>query len=90
MPSINVEPVGVFDAAIRDAILKAVYDSPSAMVLIPIQDVFGWRDRINHPATIGDWNWTYVLPWPIDLITAQPDAAEAARRIGHLCSEAGR
>jgi 4-alpha-glucanotransferase len=90
MPSINVDPAEMFSDAVRDAILKAVYNSPSQMVLIPIQDVFGWRDRINHPATIGDWNWTYVLPWPIDLVTAQPDAAEAAQRIGRLCSEAGR
>jgi len=60
------------------------------MVLIPIQDVFGWRHRINQPATIGDRNWTYSLPWPVDLITAQPDAAEAARRISLLCMETGR
>ena len=90
MPSINVEPFEAFSDTVRDAILTAVYLSPSAMVLIPIQDVFGWRHRINHPATIGDWNWTYVLPWPIDLITAQPDAAEAARRISLLCMETGR
>jgi 4-alpha-glucanotransferase len=90
MPSINVPPVAVFDDEVRDAILKAMYDCPSAMVLIPIQDVFGWRDRINQPATVGAWNWTYVLPWPIDLITAQPEAAAAARRIGHLCAAAGR
>ena len=61
------------------------------MVLIPIQDVFGWRERINHPATVGDWNWTYVLPWPIDLYHG---AARRRRRpraaLGRLCSEAGR
>jgi 4-alpha-glucanotransferase len=90
MASINVDPAATFSNAVRDAILKAVYNSPSELALIPIQDVFGWRDRINHPATIGEWNWTYVLPWPIDLVTAQPDAAEAAQRIGRLCSEAGR
>jgi 4-alpha-glucanotransferase len=90
MPSINVEALAEYDNTIRDALLKAVYDSPSEMVLIPIQDVFGWRHRINHPATVGAWNWTYVLPWPIDLITAQPDAAEAAWRVSRLCAEARR
>jgi 4-alpha-glucanotransferase len=90
MPGIRLEPSGVFDVSVRDAILKAIYDSPSETVLIPIQDVFGWRARINHPATIGDWNWTYVLPWPIDLMNAQPEAAAAAERLYQLCGGARR
>ena len=90
MPSIRVAPSDVFDASIRDGILEAIYHSPSAIVLIPVQDVFGWRDRINHPATIGAWNWTYVLPWPVDLMTAQPEAADAAERLTRLCDEARR
>jgi 4-alpha-glucanotransferase len=90
MPSVGVEASHAFDASIRDAILKAIYNSPSAMVLIPIQDVFGWRERINHPATVGDWNWTYVVPWPVDLFAAQPAADEAAERLSRFCSEAGR
>ena len=36
------------------------------MLILPIQDVFGWRDRINQPATVGDQNWTWRLPWPSD------------------------
>jgi 4-alpha-glucanotransferase len=90
MPSISVHPSEVFDASIRDAILRAMYRSPSAIVLIPIQDVFGWRARINHPATVGEWNWTYALPWPIDLMAAQPEAVAAAERLTLLCGEAGR
>jgi 4-alpha-glucanotransferase len=90
MPSVAVDPSAPFDASVRDAILKAVYDSPSAMVLIPIQDVFGWRMRVNHPATIGDWNWTYVLPWPVDLMPVQPEAADAAARLMTLCERSRR
>jgi len=26
--------------------------------------VFGWRERINEPATVNDSNWTFRLPWP--------------------------
>jgi 4-alpha-glucanotransferase len=51
---------------------------------LPIQDVFGWRVRINHPATIGDWNWTYALPWPVDRMDEQAEAADAARRLREL------
>ena len=55
------------------------------MVLFPVQDVFGWRDRINVPATVSDGNWTYRLPWPVDQLDAQPEARErqaALREMG--------
>ena len=65
-------------------ILEQIYNAGSNLVLLPIQDVFGWRDRINLPATISDENWTYVLPWPSDTATAQPDAVECANRLARL------
>jgi 4-alpha-glucanotransferase len=80
----------VFTASIRDAILKAIFHSGSNLVLLAIQDVFGWTDRINHPATIGDWNWTYVLPWPVDEIALQPDAIDAAARLRSWTEQTGR
>ena len=47
--------------------------SSSDIVLLPIHDVFGWRDRINTPAVISDDNWTWRLPWPVE------DLREAGR-----------
>jgi len=35
-----------------------------------------WTDRINVPALIDDSNWTWRLPWPVDALDAQPEAAE--------------
>ena len=43
-----------YDATVRDGIIEKIYNAGSNLVLLPIQDVFGWRDRINLPATIGD------------------------------------
>jgi 4-alpha-glucanotransferase len=80
----------VFDASIRDAILTAMHHAGSNLVLLPIQDVFGWRDRINRPATVGEWNWTYVLPWPIDRMDEQTEAAGAAERLRELSDRTGR
>jgi 4-alpha-glucanotransferase len=40
--------------------------------------VFGWRDRVNVPATQGDHNWTWRLPWPVDTLADQPEARERA------------
>ena len=50
---------------VRDVLLEALFASGSDLLLLPIQDVFGWRDRINEPATVTDDNWTYRLPWPV-------------------------
>ena len=38
----------------REAMLEALFASASDLLILPIQDVFGWRDRINQPATVSD------------------------------------
>jgi len=65
-----------FNPSVRDALLEALVASGSDLVLFPAQDVFGWRDRINEPATINERNWTFRLPWPIDRLTDVPEAVE--------------
>ena len=66
-----------FDATVRDALLEVLFASASELLLVPVQDAFGWRDRINEPATVSDENWTYRLPWPVDTLD---DIAEARER----------
>jgi 4-alpha-glucanotransferase len=99
MPSVHrAHPQGIdglagsssFDVSIRDAVLTAMHRAGANLVLLPIQDVFGWRDRINHPATVGDWNWTFVLPWRIDRMDEQAEALDAAERLRELTDRAGR
>ncbi len=79
-----------YDATIRDGVIGKIYNAGSNLVLLPIQDAFGWRDRINLPATIGDRNWTYVLPWPSDTATAQREAVDCANRLAGLTDQTGR
>jgi len=66
-----------YDTVVRDVLLEALFASASDLVLLPIQDAFGWRDRVNEPATVSDENWTYKLPWPVDRLD---DPAEARER----------
>ena len=40
--------------ALREALLETLYASGANLLILPFQDVFGWRDRINMPATVGD------------------------------------
>jgi 4-alpha-glucanotransferase len=79
-----------FDAAVHDDILERMYNAGSDLVLLPMQDIFGWRDRINHPATITEANWTYTLPWPVDRFCEQPEAVERASRVRAWCQQTGR
>jgi 4-alpha-glucanotransferase len=59
-------------------------------VFLPVQDVFGWRDRINTPATVNDHNWTWRLPWPVDELPAVPAAAERAAFCRRLAAAMSR
>jgi 4-alpha-glucanotransferase len=83
-------PEEPFSPAVRDALLEALYASGSDLLLIPVQDIFGWRDRINTPASVSDTNWTWRMPWPIDDLTRQPDALERARVLRMLADRHGR
>ena len=70
---------GILDAAaaeVRDVLLETLFASKSDLLLLPVQDVFGWRDRINQPATVAAANWTFRLPWPIDHLDEVPEARE--------------
>ena len=79
-----------YDDELRDRLLESICSAGSNLVLLPIQDVFGWRDRINLPATISSANWTYVLPWAVDTIGVQPDAVERATRLAAWSDGSGR
>jgi len=61
---------------VRDVLVEALFASGSDLLLLPVQDPFGWRDRINEPATVTDANWTFRLPWPVDRLDEHAEARE--------------
>jgi 4-alpha-glucanotransferase len=65
-----------YDPIVRDALIEALFASNAGLLLLPVQDVFGWSDRINQPATVTDANWSFRLPWPIDRSEDIPAACE--------------
>jgi 4-alpha-glucanotransferase len=79
-----------FSEIVRDHLVERMYSAGSNLVLLPIQDVFGWRDRVNLPATISDSNWTFVLPWPCDTIGDQPEGVRCASRLAGWSDQTGR
>ena len=79
-----------FDAGVRDILLEILYASASDRLSVPVQDAFGWRDRINEPATVSDQNWTYKLPWLVDRLDEIPEARERQDQLRAWCERYGR
>jgi 4-alpha-glucanotransferase len=70
--------------------IETLFASGADLVVLPIQDVFGWRGRINRPATVADTNWTWRLPWPVDRMLDEREAVEAASRLRQWTTRYGR
>ena len=62
----KINPRRMLEESARDAILTLLYAAPSKLVIVPIQDLFGWSARINRPGTISAWNWTYRIPLTLE------------------------
>lgn len=80
-------PDAPFSAALRDALLSVLYASGSGLLLLPVQDIFGWRDRINTPALVSTDNWCWRLPWAVDTMRDRPDARERAAFLRELSTK---
>lgn len=75
---------------VNDALLRALVDAGSRLTILPMQDVFGWRDRINTPARVDDENWTWRLPWPVDRLGDIEEARMRAEALAAWTRVAGR
>ena len=67
--------------AVHEALLESLYGAGSNLLILPIQDVFGWRYRINQPATISAENWTWRLPWGSDQLSTEPVAIQVREQL---------
>ncbi|HJR59712.1 MAG TPA: 4-alpha-glucanotransferase [Vicinamibacterales bacterium] len=76
-----------FSNRVRDALLESIFAAGSDLLLVPVQDAFGWRDRINIPAVVNDENWSWRLRWPADRLPAEPQAAERATFLRRLARQ---
>jgi len=66
---------GTLARPLRHAILERLYRSPSRYVILPIQDLFGWCERINTPATMTEDNWVFRLPLPLERFATDTEVA---------------
>ncbi|TMA39317.1 MAG: 4-alpha-glucanotransferase [Deltaproteobacteria bacterium] len=68
-----------FTPAVHGALLDGLYAAGSDLVVVPLQDAFGGRERVNVPATVGPHNWGYRMPWTVEELGRGSSAAVGAR-----------
>jgi 4-alpha-glucanotransferase len=73
-----------------DAIIRSLCASPASLVVLPIQDLFGWSDQINFPGTVSDSNWSYRLPFAIEDRREIPEIRARIDRLRELATQCGR
>ncbi|BCS31252.1 4-alpha-glucanotransferase [Luteitalea sp. TBR-22] len=83
-------PEQPFDEAIRDALIATLLQSGSDLVIFPLQDLFGWRDRINVPATVGPGNWSWASHIPVDRLLDDEQGRERAETLRAMVDASGR
>lgn len=79
-----------FSDRLRDALTELLMHAASDLVILPLQDVFGWRDRINVPASVGEQNWSWVSPIRVDALTGHDEARARAEALRHMAEASGR
>ena len=86
----RVNPRSMLGEAARDAILAALYAAPSRLVIIPIQDLFGWSAQINRPGTISDSNWTYRIPLTLERMRRSRAIQSCVAKLREIAIGSGR
>jgi 4-alpha-glucanotransferase len=79
-----------FSDRMRDAFLEALFAAGSRLLILPLQDIIGWRDRINTPALVNDENWTWRLPGPVEDLRSDSGGIERAAFLRDLAVRYGR
>ncbi|MEO7270709.1 MAG: 4-alpha-glucanotransferase, partial [Vicinamibacterales bacterium] len=80
----GIAPGDGFSDRVRDALLATLFRSGSDLALIALPDLFGWRDRINTPASVNDVNWTWRLPWPVEALSTSAEGSTRASCLREL------
>ncbi len=86
----GLSPQAPFSDQTRDVLLEALFAAGSRLLILPVQDILGWRDRINTPALVNDENWTWRLPGPVEDLTTDPGGLERAGFLRELSRKHAR
>jgi len=71
-------------------LLDLIFGATSELAMIILPDLFASSQRLNTPGTVGEHNWTYRLPCPIEALADDPERAAAIGRVRSSIEAAGR
>ncbi len=71
-----------------DPILEKLIKAGSRVVILPFQDIFGLKDRINTPNTMGPHNWSFCPDVPLEKFIGKHGAV--LKKLRRWISEAER
>jgi 4-alpha-glucanotransferase len=71
-------------------LLRTLFQSSSELTLVLVTELLGSGERINTPGTVGDQNWIYRLPLPLEELRGDAGVAERMRAVARAVSESGR
>jgi 4-alpha-glucanotransferase len=86
----SIDTAAAYGAEVQDALIEALWAAASNLLIVPMQDLFGWRDRINLPGSVSDENWTYRLPWLVDDLRDRHEARAVAEKLARWTRQYGR
>jgi 4-alpha-glucanotransferase len=86
----GVELVREFTAPIHRALVSAALHAGSDLCILPWQDVFGLRDRVNLPGSMSDANWTYRMAQPVERLLEDDFARARADQLAEMTRLSGR
>ena len=87
----DISPLAAeFEPEVAAQALRDQQLSSSFLALLPLQDAFGWTERINTPSVVDDLNWTWRVPRPVDEWSAWPEAVARQSQLRALTREARR
>lgn len=88
--SSDAAPSTTLTSPLRDAFITALLGSPSRLVIFPMQDLFGWPDRINTPGTIDHGNWSWRMPFSVEELAQEREPLERASQLRDWTRQADR
>jgi len=81
---IDLSPSAEMTSALHREVLGRLYEAGSAFVILPMQDLFRWAERINLPGTPSPENWNWRLPRAVEDLAGDPAVRETTRVLGEL------
>jgi 4-alpha-glucanotransferase len=81
---------GAYNDAIRESLLRALFESSSKYAAVMITDLLGLEERFNNPGSVGDENWTSRMAENVKELVTEVHWTYLGTRIRRLLEETKR